>query len=284
MKVPNNLTGLIVAGLAIWSSPLVEAQLPSLGKQPWLGYFSGFQDRRFSIGITADGQLKLTPFNDKGVAFGPNSVLTVLVGIEEVLPDGSAELKVLKPDTLKSEQAPSDKFERVVLQGQVSAEASFEAVIEQKGGVISIGGKVLDKGKFTKNPIRFAVRARMPNLYPWMTDDLAKTDPKKASTFLKKIEDDEIELTRTDGKRLAQKFDKPVDMASADVSGPGVTRIEFTMNNFTNRKFLFNASETSRMTVSNGASSPLYKGFSINWSPDAEKDKDGKARFSFVVK
>lgn len=284
MKTLRNFRLLLLAGLAAPLSPCAHAQLADLGKEPWLGYFAAHEDRRYTLGITTQGQIKLTPLNDKGVAFGPNSVMTVLFGIEEVLPDGTAEMKTVKPDTLKCEQAGAVKFERLVITGQVSAEAVFEAVIEQKSGVISIGGKVVDKGKFTKNPIRFAVRAKMPNLYPWMNDEVVKTDPKKATGFLKRIAEDEIELTRTDGKRIRQKFDQPVDTASAEVSGPGVSRLEFVMNNFTNRKFLFNASENSRMILSNTAATPLYRGFSINWTPDAEKDKDGKARFGFVVK
>lgn len=280
----RNPSRLFALGLAILASPMAQAQLPALKKEPWLGFFAAYEDRRYTLGITADGQLKLTPLNDKGVAFGPNSVLTIQVGIEEVLPDGTAEMKVLKPETLKSEQAPTEKFERLVIQGQVSAEAVFEAVIEEKSGIISIGGRVLDKGKFTKNPIRFAVRAKMPNLHPTVNDEWVKSDPKKAAAFFKRIEDDTLQLTRIDGKRLVQKFDKPVDTASADVSGSGISRIEITMNNFTNRKFLFNASENSRMTLSNTNAAPLYRGFAMNWTPDVEKDKDGKARFSFMVK
>jgi hypothetical protein len=284
MRSFRNLSGLLAIGLAILSSHTAHGQLPALKKEPWLGYFAAYQDRHHTLGITADGQLKLTPLNDKGVAFGPYSVLTIQVGIEEVLPDGKAEMKVLKPETLNSEQEPTEKFERLVIQGQVSAEAVFEAVIEEKSGIISIGGRVVDKGKFTKNPIRFAVRAKMPNQYPTVNDEWVNSDPKKAAAFFKRIEDDTLQLTRIDGKCLAQKFEKPVDAASADVSGPGISRIEITMNNFTNRKFRFNASENSRMTLSNTNAAPLYRGFTMNWTPDVEKDKDGKARFSFVVK
>ena len=140
MKTNINIAWLFPLGLAFSSPSAAFAQLPTLDKQPWLGYFAAYEGRRFNVGITDRGEIKLTPLNDKGVDFGPNMVLPVQIGIEEIQPDGKTDMKVIRMESLKSEQPPTDKLERVVLQGQVSAEAVFEAVIEQKGGVVSIGG------------------------------------------------------------------------------------------------------------------------------------------------
>jgi hypothetical protein len=255
-----------------------------LDKQPWLGHFAAYEGRRFKVGITARGEIKLTPLNDKGAEFGPFMALPVQVGIEEIQPDGKTDMKVIRMETLKSEQPPTDKLERVVLQGKVSAEAVFEAVIEQKSGVVSIGGRVLDKGQFKKNPIRFAVRVKVPNNYPWTKEERWKSDPKKVAAFLRKIEGDSIELNRIDRKRITWTFEKPVDAASSDLTGTGVSRAELRMQAYGDRRFLFNASENSVMTISNTPNSPLYQGFTITWIPDAEKDKDGKARLGFFVK
>ena len=284
MKTTRNIAWLLPLGLALASLPMAFAQLPALDKQPWLGYFAAYEGRHFKVGITGHGEIKLTPLNDKGDEFGPHMALAVPIGIEEIQPDGKADMKVIRMESLKSEQPPTDKLERVVLQGQVSAEAVFEAAIEQKGGVVSIGGRVLDKGQFKKNPIRFAVRVKVPNSHPWTKEESWKSDPKKVAAFLKKIEGDSIELNRIDKKRITWTFEKPVDAASSELTGPGASRLEIRMQAFGDRRFLFDASENSVMTISNTPNTPLYEGFTISWVPDAEKDKDGKARLGFIVK
>lgn len=271
-------------GLFLSSPPTAFGQLPTLDKQPWIGYFAAYEGTRFKVGITGRGEIKLTPLNGKGFEFGPHMTLPIRIGIEEIQPDGRTDMKVIRVETLKSEQPPTDKLERVVLQGKVSAEAVFEAIVEQKGGVISIGGRVLDKGEFKKNPVRFAVHVKVPNNYPWTREERWKSDPKKVAAFLKKIENDSIELNRIDRKRIEWTFEKPVNAASNELTGPGASRIELQMQAFADRRFLFNASENSVMTISNNPDAPLYEGFTISWVPDAEKDKDGKARLGLIVK
>jgi hypothetical protein len=284
MKTLRKLPYLMLITLAGFSLPQARAQLPFIEKQPWLGYFAAYEGRRFTVGITAHGEIKLTPLNDKGEPFGPNMNFPFLIGIEEVPAGGKIEMKVIKQETLKSVQLPTDKLERVVIQGQVSADAVFEAVIEQKGGTISIGGRVLNQGQFKKNPIRFAVRARIPNIYPWTADTAWKNDTTKTEAFLKKAAGDRLEMTRTDGKRITRTFEKPVDAASEEVTGPGIARMEIRMHGLANRQFLFNSSENSVMSLTNQPTAPLYEGFTIHWTPDLDKDKDGTARFSFLVK
>lgn len=284
MKTTIRLAWLFSLGLAFSSPPKASGQLPTLDKQPWLGYFAAYEARRFKVGITSRGEIKLTPLNDKGFEFGPHMTLPVQIGVEEIQPDGKTDMKVIRMESLKSEQPPTDKLERVVLQGKVSAEAVFEAVIEQKGGVVSIGGRILDKGQFKKNPVRFAVRVKVPSNYPWTKEERWKSDPKKVAAFLKKIENDSIELNRIDKKRIEWTFEKPVNAASNELTGPGASRIELQMQAFADRRFLFNASENSVMTISNNPDAPLYEGFTISWVPDAEKDKDGKARLGLIVK
>ena len=284
MKNKSIPTWLFLLGLIVSSPSGAFAQLPAMDKAPWLGYFAAHEGRPFKFGVTSRGEIKLTPLNNKGVEFGPHMALPILIGIEEIQPDGKTDMKPIRVDTLKSGQTPTDKLERIVLQGKVSAEASFEAVIEQKSGVISIGGRMLDKGQFKKNPVRFAVRVKVPNNYPWTTEERWKSDPKKVAAFLKKIESDSIELNRSDKKRVTWTLEKPVDAASGDLTGPGVSRIELRMQSFGDNKLLFNASENSVMTISNTPNSPLYQGFTLTWIPDPEKDKDGKARLGLTVK
>lgn len=259
----------------------LSAQLPSLDKAPWFGYFAGYQNNRVSIGLSASGEIKVTPLDQKGNNFGPHSYFMILFGIEEVLPDGKFEMKKIKAETLTSEQAATDSLEKVIIRGKVSAEAGFEAVIEQDRGVISITGRVTDTGMFKKNPVRFGVQVKIPDTYPpWMREDKWKSDKKALAAVQKKIKSDQIKLVWTDGKKISQSFEQPVEAASKDLNGTGIAKAEIEIGTYKNRKFYFAASDSSAITLSNAGPAPLCDGFLIHWTPDA----GGKARFSFEVK
>jgi hypothetical protein len=259
----------------------LSAQLPSLGKAPWLGYFAAYESSRFTVGLSTTGEIKVTPLDQKGNPFGPFNYIMVNFGIEEVLPEGKSEMKKIKAETLTSEQAATDKLEKVVIRGKVSADAGFEAAIEQDRGVISITGHVTDTGMFKKNPVRFGVQVKIPDTYPpWMREDKWKADEKAMAALQKTIKMDNIKLVWADGKKVSQSFEKAVDAASKEITGPGVVKAEIEVGAYRNRKLLFSASEPSVMLLSNKNPSPLCDGFLIHWTPDA----GGKARFSFEIK
>ena len=55
MKTTRNIAWLFPLGLALASPPMAFAQLPTLDKQPWLGYFAAYEGRHFKVGITGHG-------------------------------------------------------------------------------------------------------------------------------------------------------------------------------------------------------------------------------------
>lgn len=270
---------LLVLGLGwIANAP---AQLPALNKSPWQGYFAGYENKRFTFGLASGGEIRVTPLNDKGEEFGPNHHFAILFGIEEILPDGRLEMKKIKPETLTSEQAATDKLERVVIRGKVSADAAFEAVFAQDRGVISMTGRVMETGGFKKNPIRFGVQVRFPDTYPkWMREDRWKSDEKAMAALQKQMKAEIIRITWTDGTKVTHSFEAPVDAASKTLNGPGMSKAEIEVAAFKNRRFVFSAPPSTPMTLSNAGSAPLSDGFSIHWSPDAE----AKSAFSLEIK
>lgn len=276
----RRVTGLLL-GLSLGWVANVPAQLPALNKAPWLGYFAGYENKRFTFGLTAAGEIKVTPLTDKGDEFGPNHHFAILFGIEEILPDGRLEMKKIKPETLTSEQAATDKLEKVVIRGKVSADAAFEAVFAQDRGVISITGRVTETGGFKKNPIRFGVQVKFPDTYPkWMREDRWKSDEKAMAALRKQMESEIIRITWTDGTKVTHSFEKPVDAASKTLNGPGISKAEIEVATYKNRRFIFSASPSSGITLSNAGSAPLSDGFFIHWLADAE----AKSAFSFEIK
>jgi hypothetical protein len=280
MKTPFLPSG-VLASLMISAAGIqfATAQLPSLNEKPWLGYFAAFEGKKFEFGVMSVGKIILTPMGDKGTAVSHALAIPIEIGIEEVLPDGKVTMKQLKAETLSSAESATDQLVKTVIKGKVTGDAAFEATIEQNRGVISMGGRVVDPGTL-KNPLRFAIRVKFPTAYKY---DNPK-DKKEEKAFEKKIEDDRIDMKWTDGTRKKQGFNVALEAASKELNGPGIAAAEIEIAAYKGKKFLFIASENSAMTLWNSKVEPLHEGFTINWRPDAEKDKEGKARLSFEVK
>jgi len=315
MNIQRSMAG-ILAPLVLAAAGMqpVRAELPSLDKEPWLGYYAVLANKRFQFTFAANGKIALVPIGDKGDPVANTLTIPIEILIEEMMPDGKSVSKQIKAETLASAQPATDKLEKVVITGQVTGEAAFEATLEQARGGIAIGGRITDPGTLTKNPLRFGIRAKFPNAYPKanvaeLKDDAkeltkeekraerkakrdaekdgksdAKKDAKKNADELAKIKEDRIDLKWTDGTRKKQTFEKEVEAASKDLNGPGIAGAEIEISAYQGKKFLFIASPDSTMMLSNDKLAPLFQGFSITWVPDAAKDKEGKARLSLEVK
>jgi hypothetical protein len=264
--------------------PKAGAELPSLEKQPWIGFYAAYANKRFNFSVTPQGNIELAPMNKKGTPVGKKLAITIDAGIEETLPDGKAVMKQIQVDTLESEQAATENLEKISIRGKVTGDAQFELNLEQTRGIIFIGGRVLDSGTLTKNPIRFAVRVRIPNGYPDSSDAKAKPVDKSGKAFLKKIADDSLTVKWTDGKRVKQDFEKAVDATSKDLNGPGIASAEVEISSYHGNRLIFTASPNSAITLRNAQPAPLHEGFVISWLADASKDPDGKARLAIEVK
>lgn len=278
---PAALAAVLLSGF--FAFPKANATLPSLEEQPWIGYYAAFANKRFNFGVTPQVNIEMAPMSRKGVPVGKKLAINIDAGIEETLPDGKVVMKQIKVDTLESGDPASDEFEKISIRGKVTGDAQFELNLEQKRGIIFIGGRVLDPGSLTKNPIRFAVRVGIPNGYPDSKGNDKPTD-KSSKAFLKKIKDDLLTVKWTDGKRVKQDFATPVDAASKDLNGPGIASAEVELSSYHGNRLLFTAAPNSAILLQNPGVAPLHEGFKIVWAADAAKDPDGKARLAIEVK
>lgn len=268
--------------------PSAQAQLSSLSEPPWTGYYAAYESKRFHIGLSAQGDIKLTPIGSRGAPVSHQLTIPIDIGIEEIMPDGKVVMRQVKVETLSATDPATDKLEKATFRGKVTGDAVFEATIEQSRGIIFIGGRVVEPGTLTKNPIRCAVRAKFPDAYKNAKKgnplDESRENKKIVKAFEKKIAGDLIELKWTDGKRVKQDFEKPVEAASKDLNGPGIASAEIEISAYQGKRFVFTAAPNSSMTLWNPQSAPLHEGFSIHWSSDAAKDTEGKARLAIEVK
>ncbi|MEY3897866.1 MAG: hypothetical protein RLZZ214_3387 [Verrucomicrobiota bacterium] len=279
--------------LATASTQPVAAELPALQDQPWLGYYAVYADKNYEFKITAaDGTVTLIPVGEGAPVLG-NLLVYIKFGIEETLPDGKIVSNPVLADTLETADPALDKLGKCILRGKTAGNASLEITIEQSRGIVFVGSRVLDPSTLT-NPIRCFVTAVFPNVNPPAMAannpeevnerDAKRAAKKEAKAAEDKLKGDSVDLKWTDGKRQKLTFEKVLDAGSKEINGPGIAAAEIKIAAYGKRKFFVTAAPNSAMKLSNAKPASLSEGFSIQWSPDHDKDKDGKARLALEVK
>lgn len=256
--------------LLIASAPMMADTLPQLNEKPWVGWYAGSENRGFHFGVKMDGVGELMPINDKGVIGSPRHWISFTPVIEEILPSGRVVTKEVAEDGWEALTESTDDAEKISYRGTVTGGARFEVHFEMGKGEVFGGGKLLEKGELTENPIRFALRVKIPNVYSHDRDE---------DKLEKKAEGDKIQIVRADKKKL--KFDawEPVWAEKEDVSGPGVQSARVDLEGYDGGKVELDAGDKGLFEMWNGSLRPLYKGFTFGWKPDPAKDPDGKGRF-----
>ena len=273
--------GAWVAGLVVVAeiSP-VSAELPAMQEKEWLGYFVGFANKKYQFGLTAQGKatIRLTGKDDGMIS--QKLVIPVDFIVEEIAPDGKVTVKYAQPESLESAQPATNKPQDVTIKGKVTGGATFEMYIDEDRGVMAFGGRVLDPGTL-KNPLRFSIRVKIPDVY---ADANKGIDKKEQKAFEEKAKSDRVQLSWTDGKRVKQDADKAVDANSKELNGPGIAAAQITLSPYLGKKLEFVSSANSAMNLVGEKAAPLHSGFSLVWIADQAKDPGGKARLSFEVK
>lgn len=279
--------------LAAFATQPVSAALPTLQNQPWLGYYAVYADRNYEFKIAAaDGAMTLISLGEGAPILG-NLLIQVKFGIVETHPDGKTVFNPVRTDTLESEDPATDKPGKCVIRGKTAGDAVLEITVEQSRGIVFIGSRVLNPGTLT-HPLCSSVTVDFPNVNrPESKEnndgDLSEREAKRAAKKkAKEAEDkrkeDNLSLKRTDGQRQKITFEKAVDAGSEEINGSGIASAEVRIAAYGKGKFLFTASPESALRLSNTKPASLSEGFSIKWSPDPDKNKDGKARLAIEVK
>ena len=281
MKPSKRWLGAWVAGLMVVAGiSSVSAELPTMQEKEWLGNFVGFANKKYQFGLTAQGKaaIRLTG-KDDGMT-SRKLAIPVDFMVEEISPDGKVTVKSVQPESLESAQPATNKPQDVTIKGKVTGGATFEMYIDEDRGVMAFGGRLLDPGTL-KNPLRFSIRVRIPDVY---ADSNKGVDKKEQKAFEEKAKSDRVQLSWTDGKRVKQDADKVVDANSKELNGPGIAAAQITLSPYLGKKLEFVSSANSSMNLGGEKAAPLHGGFSLVWIADQAKDPDGKARLTFEVK
>lgn len=258
----------------------VRAALPTMTEKKWLGYFVGVQNREFQFGFTSEGKATIKPMGKRGEPMGSNLTIPVSFKLLETMPDGKVVSRQIQPESLESAQPATDTPQNVVIKGKVTGDAGFEIFINEERGGISLGGRLLEPGTL-KNPLRFAIELKIPDVYAAMRKD---GDKKAEKAFEERTRRDRLQIIWTDKKSVKPSLTERVDASSKEVSGPGIAAVQLELGAYDQKKIEVTASEGSSITLTNKPPASLLEGFSMTWAVDMAKDPEGKARLGFGMK
>jgi hypothetical protein len=125
---------LITASACLLVNGSLRAALPTMSEQPWMGYFVGFETKKFRFTVDQNAKIMLVPLNQKGEPVSKVTQIPILYGIEETNAEGRSYLRKILPETLESSDAKTSKLEKCTIRGKVTGEAAFEIHITQERG------------------------------------------------------------------------------------------------------------------------------------------------------
>jgi hypothetical protein len=251
---------------------------------PWLGYFAVAEERAFKFLFGAQGEIQIMILNKDGGEIPPPISLQFFAA--ETLPDGSVRQLFMKPETLESADAPTPKLKKTTfgykLGDNATGQPTLEVTVEITGGVVLANARITDKGAFDKNPMRPVISAGFHQFYTAV--DMESWDKKQIKDFEKEIGKDSVILKHLDGKRVKLACVDATNSNSKEVNGPGSSSAEVEISAYQKRNIEFLAAPNSSLTLVDAAPAPLHNGFLIQWSPDAAKDPEGKAKLAIRIK
>ncbi len=128
------------------------------------------------------------------------------------------------------------------------------------------------------------VGVSMPLLVPCNRAILMQASLASAPELEKKAKGDRVQMVRADGKKLKLKGLDMVDAGSEAMNGPGISEARIDLDGYDGAKIDLESEAAGVFQFWNGGERPLYKGFTMGWQPDPEKDPEGKARFTLIYK
>ncbi|MBC7980628.1 MAG: hypothetical protein H7Y36_08720 [Armatimonadetes bacterium] len=250
-----------------------KADIPSLDVKQWLGYFIGIEEKKFHFGVTTTGEGVLMTMKRDGTPVVKNAAIKVRFEILETMPDGKVISRKIKKETLTSTQnAAIDPKEPITFRGQVTGGAAFEATVMPESKGFSLSGKITGKGKI-RNPVSFAITTAFSEPYKYRDKD--------DDVFEDKIKRDKIELKLTSGKQVRLKFKDPINPAA--LYPEGFTAAEIEMEAYRDTRFLFTATEKSKLVFEDKGGNALWNGFALKWSVNEGADASAE-KVTFIIK
>jgi hypothetical protein len=247
--------------------------LPALQEKPWEGHFVGWEKRGYRFGIGCDGIGEITPLTRRGDPIAKSKVIKVSFVIEETGADGKVTARQIRPDSLETSNEATTEEGAVTFHGEATGDAKFEVVASFEDGRVELGGRITEPGGL-EGKLQFSILTYFRSIYSG--SDLEDRD------FQKKVRGDEIKFETVEGEDGKIEMIEKVDLE--ELCGDGLRAMKLEQDGYERRRFEFDASENSVLTLESSGGKPLISGFTMTWRADAEKDPEGRARFGFQVR
>lgn len=271
MKItPLKLSALFLTLL----SPLpLRADLGTMSEKPWLGYFVGWEGKKYDTGIGSDGEFLIITKKGRDRILHKEIKITYLVE-EEV--NGKWVRRTFTKDGLNSESETAvDPEEPVKLQIIVTGDTKVEFIHVMGNDLITVKANLIEKK--TENKIRLGLEIDFPS-------SRAELEGKDERDIKKMYRSDEIEAVRkVDGEKVDAKMYESVDFTSDEFLKEGATEIEIKSDELTaGESFVAKLGNEKIGVIQLEAPEKLYTGnFKVLWYPDMDKlaEKDNYISF-----
>lgn len=264
----------------------LSAELPMMEK-PWLGYFAIAEESKFRFQMAATGETGMYVIN-KGGAPIELYPITLQFLATETLPDGSVRDLPVKLDTIESTDPPTAKLRKTVFRGKLTEQATgqptLEVTLEISSGGILASARITDRGAFDKNPLLPVIRVVFPGFYGNEQVARATWDKKTTKDFDKMISKDSVSLKHLDGKTVKLACGEKPALKANEINAAGSSLVEVDIGAYQDRKIELIAAPNSALVLANAGAAPLHASFWLQWSADAAKDPEGKAKLAIQVK
>jgi len=268
-----------------------RAELPSLNKAPWFGFFAGHNGTRGQFAIAADGSMYYNHSEERSISGG--HFHRIHPSVLETMPNGEVVRQRLIPDTLESSDTPTDKPDKITYRAKVRGGTTIEVVVEFSRRDVSVGGRIVEPGP-GDNPRQFVLYTQAPPHYLMYGE--RKTMQEGTAAEKAKLEQqvarqrvtaakEALVLRGVDGRRVSLPILDPVDLSDPELNGAGFSTLDVDLNWLKGRKINITATEGSRMTLSNEENRPIFKNnYYLTWMEDPASRDPGKGRLVFTTR
>ena len=268
--------------VCVFSLPLKAQILPRIKEQPWIGFFSAYEQRGFHFGIHSDGQMHLYLMKSRKERAAATK--TIIIYPELCVEDsrGKRSYKRLKEkDGLSTEMKAGLEDEKVTYTAETTGNARIQIDIRYDGNEIMLDGKVLESGEFKEENISVSFKVMMPAFYNSTTYG---KDKKKAKDKMKR---DKFRFIRADnGEKESLKVYEKYDLSSKGLGKGVITELEVDMGAQEGKTFIFKTVDgKGEFYLENrykGNKAEPWTGYYVKWKRPA-KEEAGKAIKPLVI-
>ena len=253
----------------------LDARLPSLDENPWFGMFAAHEDRDLRFTFSDMGKVEVRPIANNR-PLGMQYIMSIDFYVRETRANGRVTNHTLVPESFTTEDEATTRPEKFTVRAKTKDDAEVEIVVERQRNGFAIGGRLVDKGKLTSNPVEFAIRTRFRDFYYHVSD-------RESRTHTRNVRGDEARLRLTDGKRERVAFNDEVENPEA-LAAMNIAQMQLNIHGMRGKTVEYSATENARINIDKTNDRPMTRGFHMFWTADPEKNVENTERLEISVR